>query len=74
MGNVFLCGISEDNFKIPHKIYYPYIERYRLYSHVKIKKLLDLRAQKCFWHGVDIPNAGVPHLRCGSSKILDMIV
>ena len=28
-------------------------------------------------HGVDIPSAGVPHLnvmRCGSSKILGMIV
>ena len=31
-----LCGISKGTFEIPHKISYPYIERYIFYSNVKI--------------------------------------
>ena len=47
-GYDILCGILKGTFKIPHKISYPYIERCRFYSHVKIWELLDLRAHKCF--------------------------
>ena len=31
-----LCGISKGTFDIPHKISYPYIERYGFNSQVKI--------------------------------------
>ena len=31
-----LCGISKVPFEIPHKISYPYIERYVFYSQVEI--------------------------------------
>ena len=47
-GKVILCGISKGTFEIPHKISYPCIERCRLYSQVKIKELLDLRAHNSF--------------------------
>ena len=40
-GYGILCGISKDDFEIPHKISYPYIERCRFYSQVKIGELLD---------------------------------
>ena len=30
-----LCGISKGTFQIPHKISYPYIERFEFYSQVK---------------------------------------
>ena len=40
-GYDILCGISKGTFEIPHKISYPYIERWRFYSKVKISELLD---------------------------------
>ena len=45
-----LCGISKVPFEIPHKISYPYIERYDFYAILKFLELLDLRAHKCFWN------------------------
>ena len=39
MGHIFLCGMSKDLFEIPHKISYPYIERYAFYLNVKIEEL-----------------------------------
>ena len=30
-----LCGISKGTFEIPHKISYPYIERYFFYETLK---------------------------------------
>ena len=40
------------NFKgtLPHKISYPYIERYDFYTTWKFQELLDLRAHTCFWN------------------------
>ena len=35
-GKYILCGISNGTFEIPHNISYPYIERCRFYSQVKI--------------------------------------
>ena len=35
-GSDILCGISKGNFEIPHKISYPYIEKYGFYPQVKI--------------------------------------
>ena len=32
----YFCGISKDTFEIPHKIFFPYIERYGFYSQVEI--------------------------------------
>ena len=54
-GSDILCGISKGAFEIPHKIYYPYIERCRFYPQVKIYKLLDLGAHKCFWNAPQGP-------------------
>ena len=34
-GYDILCGISKVTFEIPHKISYPYIERYDLYTLLK---------------------------------------
>ena len=31
-----LCGISQGTFEIPHKISYPYIERYDVYTLLEI--------------------------------------
>ena len=45
-----LCGTSKDTFEIPHKISYPYIERYDIYTVLKFSELLDLRAHECFWN------------------------
>ena len=50
-GYNILCGISMVSFEIPHKISYPYIERYVFYSEVKIRELLVLGALKHFWNG-----------------------
>ena len=47
-GYNILCGISKGTFEIPHRISYPYIERCRFYSQVKIEELLDLRAVSVF--------------------------
>ena len=49
-GKDILCGISKVPFEIPHKIFYPYIERWRFYTILNISELLDLRAHKCFWN------------------------
>ena len=46
MGKIF-CVVP---FEIPQKLSYPYIERCRFYPQVKIWKLLDLKAHKCFWN------------------------
>ena len=35
-GQDILCGISKGTFEILHKISYPYIEKCRFYSQVKI--------------------------------------
>ena len=45
-----LSGISKGTFEIPHKISYPYIERYDFYRTIKLQELLDLKAHKCFWN------------------------
>ena len=37
-------------FEIPHKISYPYIERYDFYTALKFQELLDLRAHMRFWN------------------------
>ena len=34
-GQDILCGISKGTFEIPHKISYPYIERYDFYTTLK---------------------------------------
>ena len=34
-GQDILCGISKVPFEIPHKIAYPYIERYAFYTTLK---------------------------------------
>ena len=44
-----LCGISKSTFEIVHKISYPYIERYNLYTILKSWELSDLRARMRFW-------------------------
>ena len=49
-GYDILCGISKAPFEIPHKISYPYIERYEFYTTLKFYKLLDLRAHMRFWN------------------------
>ena len=49
-GQDILCGISKVTFEIPHKISYPYIERYDFYTTLKFVVLLDLRAQTRFWN------------------------
>ena len=46
----FLCGISKGTFEIPHKISYPYTERYDFYTKLKFYKLLDLRGNTQFWN------------------------
>ena len=42
------------SFQIPHKIFYPYIERCRFYPQVKLSEFFDIRAHQYFWiaHGV----------------------
>ena len=49
-GQDILCGISKVPFEIPHKISYPYIERYVFYTTLKFWELLDLTALTCFWN------------------------
>ena len=49
-GSYILGGISKGTFEIPHKIYYPYIERYDFYTTLKSLKLLDLRTHTRFWN------------------------
>ena len=49
-GKDILGGISKVPFEIPHKIFYPYIERWWFYTILNISELLDLRAHKCFWN------------------------
>ena len=49
-GSDILCGISKGTFEIPHKISYPYIERFHFHTKLKFPELLDLRAHKCFWN------------------------
>ena len=43
-GQSMLCRISKGIFEIPHKISYPYIERYDFYAKLKIYELSDLPA------------------------------
>ena len=50
-----LCGISKVPFEIPHKISYPYIERYDFYTTLKFQELLDLRAHTRFWNAPPPP-------------------
>ena len=38
-GQDILCGISKGTFEIPHKISYPYIERYDFYTMLKFQEL-----------------------------------
>ena len=38
-----LCGISKVLLDIPHKISYPYIERYDFHTKLKFEELFDLR-------------------------------
>ena len=45
-GQDIVCGISKGTFEIPHKISYPYIERYDIHATLKFYKLLDLRASE----------------------------
>ena len=42
------------SFQIPHKIFYPHIERCRFFPQVKLSELFDIRAHQYFWiaHGV----------------------
>ena len=47
-GQDILCGISKVPFEIPHRISYPYIERYVFYTTLKFSELLDLRAHTHF--------------------------
>ena len=49
-GQDILCGISKVPFEIPHKISYPYIERYDFYTTLKFSELLELRAHMRFWN------------------------
>ena len=60
MGKIFCVEFKKGTFEIPHKISYPYIERCRLYSQVKIKELLDLRAHKCFWNAPQVTHVYSP--------------
>ena len=53
-GQDILCGISKVPFEIPHKISYPYIERYVFYTTLKFWELLDLRALACFWNAPQV--------------------
>ena len=39
-----LCELSKGTFEIPHKISFPYIERYKINTLLKIYELSDLRA------------------------------
>ena len=48
-GQDIFCGISKATFEIPHKISYPYIERYDFYTTLKFKTF-NLRAHICFWN------------------------
>ena len=50
-----MCGILKVTFEISHKISYPYIERGKFYSKVKIEELLDLRAYNCVWNAPPPP-------------------
>ena len=43
-----LSGISKVPFEIPHKISYPYIERYGFHTTSKFQEFLDLRAHVHF--------------------------
>ena len=54
-GQDILCGIPKVPFEIPHKISYPYIERYDFYAALKFQELLDLRAHTCFWNAPLVP-------------------
>ena len=45
-----LCGIAKGNFENPHKIFYPYIERFDFHTKLKFWELLDLRAHMWFWN------------------------
>ena len=49
-GYDILCEIWKVPFEIPHKISYPYIERYDFYTTLKCYELLDSRAHMCFWN------------------------
>ena len=51
MGKMFCMKFQRFPFEIPHKISYPYIERWWFHTMLKIQELLDLRARKCFWNG-----------------------
>ena len=55
-GQCISCGILKVPFKIPHKIFYPYIERCAFYSQVKSYVLLDLRASILFWNAPCVIN------------------
>ena len=59
-GQDILCGISKVPFEIPHKISYPYIERYEFYTTLKFEELLDLRAHMRFWNA-PLDTFGVSH-------------
>ena len=44
-------GISKGMFEIPHKIFYPYIERCNFYTQrLRNYELSDLWVQTCFWN------------------------
>ena len=49
-GQDIVCAISKGTSEIPHKISYPYNERYSLNTKLNFLELLDLRAHKCFWN------------------------
>ena len=47
-GYDFLCGIFKVPFEIPHKISYPYIERYDFYATLKILWALRFKSLYAF--------------------------
>ena len=61
-GQDILCGISKGTFEIPHKISYPYMERYDFYSKLEFWELLDLRAHKCFWNAPRTHNIALKYI------------
>ena len=50
-GQDILRGIPKVPFEIPHKISYPYVERFVFYSEVKNFEFLALRACQHFLNG-----------------------
>ena len=68
-GQVILCVISKSTFEIPHKISYPYNERYKFYTMLKIEELSDLRAQMYFWN--DMPSSLLLWIKWHSKVILE---